>query len=289
MEIDVQSMRTLLAVLDQGSMTAAARVLDVSQSAVSWKIKRLEERVGHPLLIRDGRTLRPSRLGRSILADARAVVETHDRMVAQLTRTELAGVVRVGAHEDIGIGRLTDVLASFRRVHPDAEVTFVLGGSAQTAELLESGDLDVGLIQASDAQIRATDHVLWSEQPRWYTSRWAPHAESPVPMVSYHDDCEYRAMGVRQLKGTGITFHNVAVIPNTEAIILAVEQGLGVSVVAESFASERLVEWGPAADLPPLPQMHHVVRTVPGESTDIAEALADVLVSELSRPTSLAS
>ena len=284
MDIDVPSMRTLLAVLDQGSMTAAARVLDVSQSAVSWKIKRLEERIGQPLLLRDGRTLRPSRACRSILRDARSVVELHDRMVANLTRAELSGAVRVGAHEDIGVRRLTDILASFRRVHPDAEVSFVLGGSGSTARLVDAGELDVGLIQVPESRARATDEVLWSEQPRWYTGGWSAHDEPPIAMISYHEDCEYRAMGVRQLEAAGIEYHNVAVIPSTEAVIRAVEQGLGVSVIAESFASDRLVEWPLAADLPPLPTMPPVVRTVPGESSDIAAALADLLVAELSSP-----
>ena len=51
MQLDVESVRTLIAVLDHGGMTAAADALGMSQSAVSWKIKRLEERVGRDLLI----------------------------------------------------------------------------------------------------------------------------------------------------------------------------------------------------------------------------------------------
>ena len=48
MQLDVESLRTFAAVLDQGTMTAAGESLGMSQSAVSWKIKRLEERVGRP-------------------------------------------------------------------------------------------------------------------------------------------------------------------------------------------------------------------------------------------------
>lgn len=284
MDVDINSMRTLLAVLDQGSMTGAARVLDLSQSAVSWKMKRLEEKVGQPLLIRDGRTLRPSRACRAILADARVAVEAHDRMVHDLSQAGLTGTVRVGAHEDIGIRRLTDVLASFRRVHPEADVTFVLGGTGEIGTKLDAGDLDVGLIQVPDDSIRPSDHVLWSEQPRWFTGSWSAYTDPPIPMVAYSDGCQYRAMGVRQLTAAGIEHRVVASIPNTEGVIRAVEQGLGVSVLSASHASDRLGDWPLAERLGPLPAMHHVVRTVPGEASDVAEGLAEVLITQLSYP-----
>ena len=58
LHLDVESLRAYLAVLDTGGMTRAAERLGMTQSAVSWKIKRLEERLGRPLLIRDGHAVR---------------------------------------------------------------------------------------------------------------------------------------------------------------------------------------------------------------------------------------
>ena len=95
-QLDVESLRTLIAVLDWGSMTRAAQQLGMSQSAVSWKIKRLEQRVGRPLLIRDGHDLRPTRDGSALLDDARSIVEIHDRAVQRLSSPEFTGRIRVG-------------------------------------------------------------------------------------------------------------------------------------------------------------------------------------------------
>jgi len=100
MNLDVESLRTLLAVLDHGGMTAAAKHLDLSQSAVSWKIKRLEERVGKALLIRDGHSLRPTSEGRALIDDARTIVEVHDRAVCRLRMSELSGTVRLGSNTE---------------------------------------------------------------------------------------------------------------------------------------------------------------------------------------------
>ena len=128
MQLDVESLRTFTTVLDLGGMTRAAEALDISQSAVSWKIKRLEEKVGRDLLIRDGRTLRPSRDGRELLDYARTIVATHDEAVSRLESSELTGTVKLGTTEEISAARMCDVLARFNRIHPGAMIEFVVDG-----------------------------------------------------------------------------------------------------------------------------------------------------------------
>ena len=122
MQIDVEALRALIVVVDQGSITRAARLLHLSRSAVSWRMKRLEQHVGQELLVRDGRDLRPSVAARAILDDARTVVETHDRIARRLANADLTGHVTVGADNDVDVTCLTRVLGSFRRVHPGVEV-----------------------------------------------------------------------------------------------------------------------------------------------------------------------
>ena len=82
MQLDIESLRVYLTVLDAGGMTRAAERLHMGQSAVSRKVSRLEERVGQSLLIRDGHTLRPTRAGRALLPDAREMIDIHDRAAA---------------------------------------------------------------------------------------------------------------------------------------------------------------------------------------------------------------
>ena len=140
MQLDVESLRTFTTVLDLGGMTRAAEALDISQSAVSWKIKRLEEKVGRDLLIRDGRTLRPSRDGRELLDYARTIVATHDEAVSRLESSELTGTVKLGTTEEISAARMCDVLARFNRIHPGAMIEFVVDGSSRLDAMLQRTD-----------------------------------------------------------------------------------------------------------------------------------------------------
>ena len=116
MQLDTESLRTFATVLDTGGMTSAAQQLNLSQSAVSWKIKRLEERVGRDLLVRDGRSLRPSRDGQELLVYARAIIDLHDEAVARLSSSELTGRLRLGATEEVSAEHVGNAASRFDRV-----------------------------------------------------------------------------------------------------------------------------------------------------------------------------
>ena len=97
MKLDTESLRALIAVLEHGGMTNAADELDVSQSAISWRIRRLEERVGTDLLIRDGHKLSPTEAGQTLLRYAETIVSAHDAAVRTLSGSALEGTVRLGS------------------------------------------------------------------------------------------------------------------------------------------------------------------------------------------------
>ncbi|MEM7325248.1 MAG: LysR family transcriptional regulator, partial [Actinomycetota bacterium] len=149
MQLDIESLRVLLAVLDHGGMTRAAERLHMSQSAVSRKVQRLEDRVGRPLLIRDGHTFRPTRDGRALLDDARAMVELHDRAAARLQRSDLSGEVRLASNGEIDSTQIAAILGAFRRRHPGANVDFTVNHSGDFDEWLENGKVDVALLQTT--------------------------------------------------------------------------------------------------------------------------------------------
>ena len=94
-------------------MARAAEQLELSPSAMSWKIKRLEQRVGRPLLIRDGHELRPTQEGRLILEEAPAMFEAHDRLVRRLSQPEFTGTVKIGSNEEVGAARMAGILGRF--------------------------------------------------------------------------------------------------------------------------------------------------------------------------------
>ena len=281
LQLDVESLRTLIAVVDHGGMTRAAEHLHLSQSAVSWKIKRLEEKVGRPLLVREGHSIRPNRDGQALIDDGRQMVELHDRAVLRLQRAELTGRVRLGANGDVGVQRLVNVLGGFRRIHPGAHVQFTVTSTEDLTDMVEEGRVDLALLQMTAANIGPDDTVLWSEQLRWARAAWEKHDESPVALVTYGDRCFYQGIAQPILERGGYDHYVAFAGSATPAIQGAVEAGLGIGLLTDRYVTDDMAIWEPGDDLEPLPEAHQVVRTVPGENPDIVAALTDVIVHEL--------
>jgi DNA-binding transcriptional LysR family regulator len=279
-QLDVESLRTFIAVLDWGGMTRAASQLGMSQSAVSWKIKRLEQRVGRPLLIRKGHDLRPSRDGLALLEDARVIVEIHDRAVARLSSSEFTGTIRVGSNEEVGAARLARILGRFRLLHPAATIEFIVNQSRVLAPQLAKGRIDVALLQVTEDEVVDDDVVLWTEQLRWATRSDTPYHEDPVPLITYGTNGFYRPMSEPILERAGVRYRYTITAPSSESVLAAVEAGLGVAVLAERFLGGDVVEWPRAPELDPLPVSCHVIRTQPGEHSEIVAALVDAITGE---------
>ena len=286
MQLDVESLRAFVAVLEWGGMTRAAEHLGLSQSAVSWKIKRLEQRVGRPLLIRDGHTLRPTRDGRTLLVDAGQIVTAHDRAVHRLESPDFTGTVKVGANEEIGAPRMASILGRFQQMHPAARIEFVVNQSRLLSPLLERGAIDVAVIQVTPEEQQPTDVVLWSDELRWVTHRDMPFDDGVVPLITFGANGFYRPVSEPILERNEIPYTYTVSAPTSAGVRAAVGAGLGVGVLASWYVGDDVVEWGRAAEFEPLPIVRQIVRTVPGEQPDIATPLIAAIVDEFTdRPS----
>ncbi len=289
MQLDVESLRTFLAVLDHGGMTAAAKELHTSQSSVSWKIKRLEERIGRPLLLRDGRTLRPSFDGRNLIDDARLIVETHDRAADRLQCSDLTGAVRLGADEEVATSHMADLLGRFKRLHPNTAVEFIIDASQRLPGRLERGEIDVAVFQMHGADILPTDAVLWTEELHWITSSNARHDGDTVPLIAFGEDCFYRDLAEPVLDAAGIGHHVVFSGQSSSAVRAAVDAGLGVAVLSTRYITDDMVIWDRSDTIEPLPDVYQVARAAPGPLDPVVEALYQAIVGSTDDQKAIAS
>ncbi len=295
MHLDIESLRVLLTVLDTGGMTRAAEQLHMGQSAVSRKVSRLEERVGQSLLIRDGHTLRPTRAARALLPDAREMVEIHDRAAARLTSTELEGSVTLSSNGEIEIDQIASMLGAFKRRHPGADVEFSLDSTGSLTDLVDAGELDVALFQTTDEHLRPTDIVLWSERLLFVTSASDQHrrsfTETPIPILDFGECCYYNEFTHAALSQAGIVHKTVFSAATSHSVRAAVVAGFGVAAMSERYLGPDVVEWKPPFDIAPLPTINQVIRTVPGESSQVVDALVETIKSALCgpRPAAIAS
>jgi molybdate transport repressor ModE-like protein len=146
--LDVRRLHLLREVARHGSLSAAARALDYSQPAVSHHIARLEEELGTPLLLREGRGVRLTEAGQTLCAHADEIL---GRMaVAEEEMAALSGLragrVRLGAFPSATATLLPPAIAQLRRLHPGLELSLVEEEPPEALALLRAGELDLAVV-----------------------------------------------------------------------------------------------------------------------------------------------
>lgn len=155
--MELRQLEYLVAVVEEANFTRAAARLHVAQPGVSAQIRQLERELGHPLLDRSTRTVRPTAAGAAVLPHARAALEAVAS--ARAAVDELAGLLRghvsvgtIAARGPIatlaghGPADLAGWLADFHRAHPGVEITLAEDSADRLIDSLRAGRLDVALI-----------------------------------------------------------------------------------------------------------------------------------------------
>src|SRR6266404_8737033 len=132
--LDVDQLRTFIAIVETGSFTRAAEVVHKTQSAVSMQMKRLEERLDRPIFARDGRASKLTEDGERLLDYARRIVRLNIEALAAFADSELSGRVRLGVPDDYADRYLPEIMARFSRAYPGAELTVVCEPSVDLVE-----------------------------------------------------------------------------------------------------------------------------------------------------------
>lgn len=221
-------------------MAAAARVLNISASAVAQQLQTLERDLGAPLLVRVGRTMRMTEQGARVLPPARKMLrDTTDlRSIAQ--DGEVTGELRLGACTTPLTGLLPDILARLGKRFPQANVHIQSGSSAQLFVDVETGKLDAALVLEAPYPLPKTcDWLLLREEPLIVLAPRAladgdPHTLlREQPLIRYDSDQWGGRSADRYLTEMGIVPRERFRLNALNAIAMMVDRGLGVSLVPD--------------------------------------------------------
>ena len=156
--IDVDQLRSLIAIADSGSFTRAAEAVHKTQSAISMQMKRLEERVARPIFEKDGRGTRLTEHGERLLDYARRIVRLNMDALSAFAEADLAGRVRLGLPDDYADRYLPEILARFSASNPRVEVSVVCEPTPMLVERIAASDLDLAIITHVDSRGRSDGH-----------------------------------------------------------------------------------------------------------------------------------
>ena len=141
--LDMTALRSFVAVADVGGVTRASGFLNVTQSAVSMQLKRLEESLGLDLLDRSGRTIALTASGEQLLGYARRMLSLNDEVYARLTHQDFEGEVVLGVPHDVVYPAIPQVLQRFHADYPRVKVQLVSSFTRALKEQFARGECDM--------------------------------------------------------------------------------------------------------------------------------------------------
>ena len=141
--LDLTALRSFVAVADMGGVTRAAGMLNLTQSAVSMQLKRLEESLDVSLLDRSSRTIGLTTEGEKLLSYGRRMIAMNDEIYAQMTDQEFEGVIRLGVPHDIIYPAIPQVLQLFNAEFPRMRVQLISSWTLRLREMFAEGKCDL--------------------------------------------------------------------------------------------------------------------------------------------------
>jgi len=283
MSITLTQLRSFLAVIRGGSVTAAADELVVTQPSVSAAIAALAHEVGTPLFERAGRSVRPTAAGREFAAYAADVVgllETGRRAAREAAEVD-ARVLRIAAVTTAAESFVPALMRSFGEAHPDVRLALSVGNRGQVLDLLLRHDADVAFGGRPPADPRVVARAFLPNELVLVCAADDPLAgaeASPEQLAGRtwllrEPDSGTRSANEEFLAATGLRADTLTVGSNG-AIRQAARLGLGVSflsrdAVASDLRAGLLGVIG--VDPAPAPRDWHVMRATAGPTRALVE------------------
>jgi len=277
--LDIDQLRTFIAIADTGSFTRAAEVVNKTQSAVSMQMKRLEERLERPIFARDGRASKLTEDGQRLLDYARRIVKLNVETLAAFSNA-LSGFVRLGVPDDYADRYLPEIMARFSRAYPAVELSVICEPSIDLLERIDANELDLAIV--TNCESKRAAETFRRERLLWVTSnRHSAHMEERVPLALGRPTCSWRRSAMERLEAVGRPYRVLYSSSNAGAVAAAVLAGLAVSVLAESGLRPGMRVLTAADGFPELPSCRVGLVRNAHETSSLADALAEHIVSSL--------
>jgi DNA-binding transcriptional LysR family regulator len=278
--LDIDQLRTFLAIVETGSFTRAAEIVHKTQSAVSMQMKRLEERLERPIFARDGRASKLTEDGERLLDYARRIVKLNVEALAAFSDFALTGRVRLGVPDDYADRYLPEIMARFSRAYPGVELSVICEPSVELIERIGANELDLAIITNCESsrpvESFRRERLLWVASNRHTT-----HREAPLPLALGRPSCKWREVAIEGLEQMGRPYRVLYSSGNAGAVAAAVLAGLAVSVFPESGLRPGMRVLGNSDGFPELPSCRVGWLRNPHQQSALADALAGHIISSL--------
>ncbi len=239
--MDIQALNTFIKTAELLHFGQASRACNLSPSALTRTIQRLEEEIGTPLFLRDNRNVALTAAGTQLLGYARNTVLEWNNFHKSLTsqKTQMSGVLSIYASVSAVYSLLPSLLETYRSAHPDVQLELHTGDAEKAVEQVLSGEIDLAVAALPDRKHAQLEFMPLAETPLVFIAPLPLDRIdfSQTPLVVPQSGVARRRLDM-WLKEHGIMPTISSEVSGNEALIAMVRLGAGVGIVPK-LALER--------------------------------------------------
>lgn len=252
-DIDISLLRALIAIVESGSMTQAAHVLNLTQGAISQKIKRLETQFDITIFERHQKTNKLTPDGDKLISYAYRLVSMNDELWHTMIEPEFAGEVRLGVSMDLVRPFTPSILRRFNRENPNIQLTIFSEMTSVLLNRLKKGEIDIAITtERSPAQL--DKNLLIKDKLVWIGAKAGEAAhKSPLPLA-VSQASTFRDTAITALNNQKHDWVVTSDVASLESMFATVEADISVGPFLARLVPNTLEIIDQSVGLPELPE-----------------------------------
>jgi len=277
--LKIELLEGFIAVAECGNLSKAAEKICRTQSTLSLQIKKLEESVGQPLLLRDNKGVSLTESGETLLNYAYKMMQLNSQALDELKECQNKEVIRFGVPTDYINRYLDSCLLEFIREFTCIELVIDTDVSGNLYKRLHQGEFDV--IVATHWQAPAPGHgeLLFERRFHWAAAKSGnAHKRDTIPMALYPENCPIRAQVFANHQISMRPINVLLSTPSPNALCMAVENDLAIAPIAEFRINDKMEILDPVEhNIPPLPVFNESLYLNPDTQTKATNQLITLI------------
>ncbi|WP_312950997.1 LysR family transcriptional regulator [Superficieibacter sp.] len=280
--LDLDLLRTFVAVADLNTFAAAATAVCRTQSAVSQQMQRLEQLVDKELFARHGRNKLLTEQGVQLLGYARKILRFNDEACTSLVSNDLHGELTIGASSESADILLPILLNRISTAYPRLVLDIRIKHDATIVEMMANQEIDLMLTTQHPDELSC--QTLRNSPTLWYcAAEFVLQKAEPIPLVMLDEPSPFRDMAIEALNAAKVPWRLAYTASTLSAVRAAVKAGLGVTARPVEMMGPELRVLGQADGLPALPDTEYQLCCHP-DSSKLAQLIFSAL-GEQQNPT----
>lgn len=254
--LDLELLRTFVAIVERESFAAAAESVHRTQSAVTQQMQRLDAQLGKPLFHKRGREKRLTEDGLKLLEYSRRILALNDEACSAISGSVLTGEVRLGAPVDVAESMLPNLLQRFSKAFPSLRMTIDVGRSPFLMQAMKRGEIDMVISPREHPEFRRitlrTSPTIWLCAADYHFDR-----SQTIDLIIADEPSLFRRMALEHLERARIAWRVTYVAPTLPGIRAAVRAGLGITARSVEMMGPDFRVLGESDGLPRLPDVSY--------------------------------